>query len=129
MAIFKKEKKVDKEISEKADSSKKSTETKKVSVSYAGRSGEMEHILKKPHITEKASMHAENNVYVFEVSKRANKTLVRNTVKELYKVSSIKVNIINLPAKKVSSKGIKGTKTGKKKALVSLKKGDTIEII
>ena len=131
MAIFKKDKKevIEKETSEKADSSKKSTETKKVEVSYAGRSGEMEHILTKPHITEKASMHAEKNVYVFEVSKRANKTLVRNTIKELYKVSPIKVNIINLPAKKVSSKGIKGMKTGKKKALVYLKKGDTIEII
>jgi large subunit ribosomal protein L23 len=126
MAIFKKDKKVE---AEEVVSKKKSTETKKNEVSFAGRSGEMEHILTKPHITEKASMHAENNVYVFEVSKRANKTLVRNTIKELYNVSPVKINIVNLPAKEVSSRGIKGIKTGKKKALVYLKKGDTIEII
>jgi large subunit ribosomal protein L23 len=138
MAIFKKDKKAEAETKvpmtsgkkeEEKNASYESTETKKVTVSHIGGNGAVEHILKKPHITEKASMHAENNVYVFEVSKRANKTLIKNAVKELYKVSPIKINIVNSPAKNVTSKGIKGTKTGKKKALVYLKKGDTIEII
>lgn len=68
-------------------------------------------------------------MYVFEVERRANKTLVKNAVKDLYKVDPIKVNIINSPSKNVTSRGIKGVKSGKKKALVYLKKGDTIEII
>ncbi len=143
MAIFKKNKKtevlVDGEKEIKKDSLKKSTKeekpssgtsnTVKASHSFLTRSGEMEHVLKRPHITEKASIHAENGVYVFQVDKRANKSLVSTAIKELYKVSPVKVNIVNLPAKKTSSKGVKGMKTGKKKALVYLKKGDTIEII
>ncbi len=131
MAIFKKDEKVskEKEVSTEVDGSQKSAKTKKAPVLSAGKSVNVEHILTKPHITEKASMHAENNVYVFEVNRRANKTLVRNAVKELYKVTPEKVNIVNTPAKSVSSRGIKGVKSGKKKALVYLKKGDAIEII
>lgn len=122
MAIFKKEKKKDSMETKEAAPAKKTTLS-------TVRGGEFEYVLTKPHITEKASMHAENNVYVFEVSKRANKATVRSIVKELYKVDPVKVNIVNLPAKKVVSRGIKGMKPGKKKALVYLKKGDTIEII
>ncbi len=131
MAIFKKDEKVskEKEVSTDANDSQKSDKTKKALVLFAGKSVDVEYVLTKPHITEKASMHAENNVYVFEVNKRANKTLVRNAVKELYKVTPEKINIVNTPAKSVSSRGIKGMKSGKKKALVYLKKGDAIEII
>ncbi len=125
MAIFKKDKKSD----EAKEDKNSSIDIKKTNTLFVEKSGEMEYILTKPHITEKASMHAENSVYVFQVSKKADKTLVMNAVSELYKVEPIKVNIVNLPAKAVSSKGIKGMKTGKKKALVFLKKGDTIEII
>ncbi len=131
MAIFKKDEKVnkEKEVSIDAVDTKKSIGTKKAPALFSGKSVNVEHVLTKPHITEKASMHAENNVYVFEVSKRANKTLVRNAVKELYKVTPVKINIVNTPSKSVSSRGIKGVKSGKKKALVYLKKGDAIEII
>jgi len=143
MAIFKKNEKAEeskgdvspaksgkeKELSTDAGDSQKNAKTKKASVLSVGKSVDVEYILTKPHITEKASMHAENNVYVFEVSRRANKTLVRNAVKELYKVTPEKINIVNTPAKAVSSRGIKGVKSGKKKALVFLKKGDAIEII
>jgi len=122
MAIFKKDKKED-------SIDIKETIHAKKSVPSTSKAGEFEYVLTKPHITEKASMHAENNVYVFEVNKRANKAEVRSIVKELYKVEPIKINIVNLPAKRVLSRGIKGKKPGKKKALVYLKKGDTIEII
>ena len=138
MAIFKKDKTEEKKeqesdktssIADKKGVSGKNADDKKTHAMNAGGLGEMENVLTRPHITEKASMHAENNVYVFEVSKRANKTLVKNAMKELYKVSPLKVNIVNSPSKNVASKGIKGVKSGKKKALVYLKKGDTIEII
>ncbi len=87
-------------------------------------------ILKKPRITEKAGIKAEsNNVYTFEVTKEATKKGVMLAIKEVYKVTPVKVNIVNLPAKQVMSRGKRGTKPAVKKALVTLKKGDKIAFI
>ena len=85
-------------------------------------------IIKKPRITEKSGLQAENfGVYTFEVTTKANKKNITKAVKELYKVTPVKVNIINLPAKVVFTRGKKGRKSGVKKAIVYLKKGDKIE--
>ena len=85
-------------------------------------------IIKKPRITEKSGIQAETTgVYTFEVTAEANKKNVAKAVKELYKVTPVKVNIVNLPVKKVFSKGKIGRKSGIKKAVVYLKKGDKIE--
>ncbi len=122
MAIFKKETKEE----------KVSTDTQKnktTAGSFDVNDAIMESVLRRPTITEKASALAEKNVYVFEVDKRTNKIMVKQAIKEIYNVSPIKVNIVNSPSKRVFSKGIRGVKSGKKKALVYLKKGDSIEII
>jgi len=86
-------------------------------------------LIKKPRITEKASFHAEQNVYTFDIEKSANKTEIKKAIFQLYKVKPVKVNILMVPDKRVFSKGKKGVKSGGKKALVFLKKGDKIEII
>lgn len=87
-------------------------------------------VIKKPRITEKSGIQAElNSTYTFEVSERANKKSIAKAVKEIYKVTPIKVNIINLPAKIVHSRGKLGRKSGVKKAIVSLKKGEKIEFV
>ena len=86
-------------------------------------------LIKKPRITEKASFHAEQNVYTFDVEKSANKTEIKKAIFQLYKVRPVKVNILMVPKKQVFVKGKKGTRGGGKKALVYLKKGDKIEII
>lgn len=86
-------------------------------------------LIKKPRITEKASFNAEQNVYTFDVMPSANKTEIKKAIFQLYKVKPVKVNILMVPSKQVFSKGKKGTKSGGKKALVYLKKGDKIEII
>ncbi|MBI3633416.1 MAG: 50S ribosomal protein L23 [Candidatus Vogelbacteria bacterium] len=89
-------------------------------------------ILTKPRITEKASFLAgndEHGVYTFEVSKRANKLMVANAIKEIFKVNPTKVNIINTKAKTVFNRGKRGVVGGVKKAMVYLKKGDKIDII
>ena len=87
-------------------------------------------IIKKPRITEKSGLQAEmNGVYTFEVMGQANKKSVAKAVKEIYKVTPVKVNIVNLPAKKVFARGKVGRKTGVKKAVVFLKKGDKIEFV
>ncbi|MBU1557443.1 50S ribosomal protein L23 [Patescibacteria group bacterium] len=91
--------------------------------------GKVEGILLRPRITEKASDLAEKNVYVFEVSPRANKVLVKEAIKSIYKVDALRVNITKIPSKNVVSRGRKGVKTGGKKAVVYLKEGDKIEII
>jgi len=133
MAIFKKEKRVE-EIKAKAESKNKKPVSKAETkvhppASSSGMNGSLESVLSRPRITEKASILSEQNMYVFEINKRANKSLVKMAVKELYKVNPTKVNIINSPSKAIVSRGIKGRKPGKKKAVVYLKKGDTIEII
>ncbi len=81
-----------------------------------------------PHITEKSTMLNERGVYVFRVRSRANKLMVKQAIKEAYKVSPEKVNVNYIPSKKRSVRGRRGIKAGFKKAMVYLKKGDKIEI-
>lgn len=87
-------------------------------------------VIKKPRITEKAGIKSESqNVYTFEVTKDANKKTIGEAMKLIYKVTPIKINIVNLPAKKVTARGKRGVKSAVKKALVFLKKGDKIAFI
>ena len=86
-------------------------------------------IIKNPRITEKASFHAEQNVYTFDVTENANKTEIKKAIFGLYKVKPVKVNILRVQDKQVMSRGKKGVKSGGKKALVYLKKEDKIEIL
>mgnify|MGYP001599762787 CR=1 FL=1 len=90
-------------------------------------------VLTRPRITEKAASLSGNNsgsgVYTFEISSRANKALVAEAIKKLFKVTPTKVNIINSKPKTVIRKGKKGVVSGIKKAMVYLKKGEKIEFI
>jgi len=87
-------------------------------------------VIKKPRVTEKAGVKAETqNVYTFEINKNFGKKDVAEAVKEIYKVTPIKINITNLPPKNVVSRGKSGVQSGIKKAVVFLRKGDKIEFI
>ncbi len=83
----------------------------------------------KPRATEKAIVASDKNKYVFNVANGANKDNLAQEVKLTYKVTPIKINIVNIPAKKVMRRGKPGVKSGFKKAIVTLKKGDKIEIM
>lgn len=85
-------------------------------------------IISSPHITEKTTIFAEKNVYAFKVSPRANKIMIKKAIKELYGFDPRKVGIINIPSKVRSARGKKGVKSGYKKAMVYLNKGDKIEL-
>ncbi len=85
-------------------------------------------ILKEPRVTEKATVLEGSNVYTFNVPKSATKPEIVKMIKELYKVTPIKVRTVTMLAKKVFVRGKKGTKAGGKKAYIFLKKGDKIEI-
>ena len=85
-------------------------------------------MLAHPYITEKTSaMKADANKYVFIVAKTANKPELRKAIQEKYKVTVTKVNMINIPSRKVVVGRTLGTKTGFRKAIVTLKTGDSIE--
>ena len=87
-------------------------------------------VLLRPRITEKAALAADkSNVYVFEVSSNATKKSVSASVKESYKVTPTKVAMINVKPRRVVVRGRRGVRAGIKKAYVSLKKGDKIELI
>lgn len=92
---------------------------------------EQSYVLLQPRITEKATMEAGKGVYVFEVNPNTTKKEIGSAVRNYYNVTPIKVNIVKIPSKKVSSRlrGKYGIKKGGKKAYVYLKKGDKIEII
>jgi large subunit ribosomal protein L23 len=88
----------------------------------------LDRILVRPHVTEKATISAENNVYVFEVAKDANKFQVKEAVEFLYKVNPIKVRMVTIPSKRIIYRGKRGVKSGGKKAYIYLKEGDKINI-
>ena len=89
----------------------------------------MTNIIKNPRITEKSSFGIEQNVYSFDIERGANKTEIKKAIFALYKVKPIRVNVLPVPKKKTFSKGIVGSKSGGRKALVYLKKGDKIEFV
>lgn len=119
-----KSEKEQKVVSEKAPSK---TEAKKSSskVSSFNTNG----IIKNPRITEKAAHVADDNVYTFDVYPGATKTEVAKAIKEIYKVTPTKVNVVAIPRKAVYRKNTLGVKGGGRKAYVYLKKGDKIEFI
>ena len=86
-------------------------------------------VLLRPRITEKAALKSESSVYTFEIPKHATKTDVIKAVKEIYKVSPVKVTTVTNPQKKVFVRGKVGFKKGIKKVYVYLKKGQTIEVM
>ena len=81
-----------------------------------------------PRITEKASLQSNANAYTFVVSKDATKLSIANEIKKTYKVTPKAVNITNIPRQRVFVRGKMGMSAGMKKAVVFLKKGDTINL-
>ena len=83
----------------------------------------------KPIITEKTLRLAKNNQYTFSVSLSASKSTVKQAIEDLFEVTVLKVNIVNLPGKiRRSGKKRLASKTAdRKKAITTLKPGDTIE--
>ena len=80
-----------------------------------------------PVITEKATFLSEFNKMVFKVRKDANKNLIKKSIEKIFKVNVIKINTINLKGKTKLVKGKKSSRPGYKKAIVTLKKGQSID--
>ncbi len=84
--------------------------------------------LVKPLISEKSTMINALNKYVFEVALDANKVEIKKAIQELYNVRPLSVNIINSAGKSVRYGRTYGTSKRVKKAIVTLKKGDSIKL-
>ncbi|MBA3733255.1 50S ribosomal protein L23 [Patescibacteria group bacterium] len=88
---------------------------------------DLNHILIKPHVTEKASLKSESSVFVFQVAPSSTKHLVRAAFIERYKITPLNISTVTIPAKNVFVRGKKGKKSGYKKAYIYLKPGTKIE--
>tara|TARA_Y100000768_G_C23721850_1_gene560690 strand:- start:207 stop:500 length:294 start_codon:yes stop_codon:yes gene_type:complete len=84
--------------------------------------------IRNPIITEKATILSEQNKTVFKVHEKANKKSIKKNIEKLFKVNVIKVNIINQKTKLKMRQGKKSFKSGYKKAIVTLKKGQSIDL-
>ena len=88
-------------------------------------------VLVHPRITEKAVRQNDNNVYTFVVARNATKYTVADAIKAFFKVTPVKVNIVNKTTRQTMAggKGRVVSEKGMKKAYVYLKKGDRIDIV
>ncbi len=89
-------------------------------------------VLRRPLVTEKSSYQSSRlHQYVFEVTADANRTLVKDAVEKLFDVTVIRVNMINVPAKrsrKSRNRRVVVSRTAFKKAVVTLAPEDRIPI-
>ena len=81
-----------------------------------------------PNITEKSTTLSEFNKVVFKVDKGASKNSIKRSIEKIFKVNVIKINTINLKGKTKLVRNKRAYKPGYKKAIVTLKKGQNIDL-
>jgi large subunit ribosomal protein L23 len=81
-----------------------------------------------PHITEKSTNLSEQNKIIFKVHQKANKKNLKKNIEKIFKVNVTKINIINKKPKIKVTRGKKVKITGFKKAIVTIKKGQNIDL-
>ena len=87
-------------------------------------------IIKQSHVTEKATTDTlQRNAYHFRVPGTANKIEIRHAIETLFDVKVTAVNTLSVKGKVRRRGYVKGQKPYWKKAMVTLKEGDTIDVI
>ena len=81
-----------------------------------------------PLVTEKSTNLSEQNKIVFKIPLGSNKKNLKKNIEKIFKVNVIKVNTINLRGKTKIVRGKKSKRPGYKKAIVTLKKGQSIDL-
>ena len=81
-----------------------------------------------PNITEKSTSLSEYNKIVFKVHKNASKNSIKKSIEKIFKVNVVKINTINLKGVSKMIKNKKTFKPGYKKAIITLKKGQSIDL-
>jgi large subunit ribosomal protein L23 len=80
-----------------------------------------------PLVTEKSTNLSEQNKIVFKVPREANKINLKKNIEKIFKVNVIKINIINKQNRRKIVRGKKVKVQGFKKAIITLKKGQSID--
>ena len=81
-----------------------------------------------PVLTEKSTNLSEQNKIVFKVPYKANKKNLKKNIEKIFKVNVVKVNIINKKSRNKITRGRKVKISGYKKAIITLKKGQNIDL-
>ena len=81
-----------------------------------------------PMVTEKTTNLSEQNKVVFRVPREANKTNLKKNIEKIFKVNVTKINIINKQNRTKLTRGKKVKVSGFKKAIITLKKGQSIDL-
>ncbi len=84
--------------------------------------------ISSPIVTEKSTNLSDQNKIVFKVNKNANKKNLKNNIEKIFKVNVIKINIINKKSRTKTTRGKKVRVKGFKKAIITLKKGQNIDL-
>jgi large subunit ribosomal protein L23 len=85
-------------------------------------------VLRKPIISEKATLISEHNQVTFEVAIDSNKAEIKQAVESLFNVSVTAVNTIRVKGKVKRFRGMLGKRKDVKKAIVTLADGDMIDV-
>ena len=81
-----------------------------------------------PIVTEKTTSLTEQNKIVFKVPFKSNKSILKKSIEKIFKVNVVKVNIINKSSRIKVARGRKVKVPGYKKAIITLKKGQSIDL-
>jgi len=81
-----------------------------------------------PMVTEKSTTLSEQNKIVFKVPSNSNKKNLKNNIEKIFKVNVTKINIINKKNRTKVARGKKIKVPGFKKAIITLKKGQSIDL-
>jgi large subunit ribosomal protein L23 len=84
-------------------------------------------LIVRPVVTEKSSQQMAFNQYVFEVAKTAKKPEIKAAIEKIFKVTVLSVNTLILKGKTKRFKGRMGQRSDRKKAMITLKQGHTID--
>ena len=81
-----------------------------------------------PIVTEKSTNLSVQNKIVFKVPNKSNKKNLKKNIEKIFKVNVVKVNIINKQTRTKTTRGKKVKMIGYKKAIITLKKGQSIDL-
>jgi large subunit ribosomal protein L23 len=86
-------------------------------------------IIQRPIITEETQIQATKNQYVFKVAPKATKSQIRDAIEQKFNVHVVSVNTMNYMGKSRRRGLQSGRRSAWKKAIVSLREGDTIDLL
>lgn len=128
MGFFSKKTAPAKAAAEKSDKKAATPATAPAAAAHEVKLGDSHRILVRPLMTEKGTALAKLNQYAFVVAPKANKLSIRQAVSDVYGVTVNEVRVINVRGKAIRTRSGYGARKDWRKAIVTLKKGDSIEI-